>query len=127
MRFVNKTKKCWLWTGATYKGYGQFQLGTGKTVRAHRFAYEMWVGEIPPGLTIDHECKVRNCVRPSHLRPMERGANALAGNGPAAKNKRKTECLRGHRLVGRNVIVRPGRSGRECRECANARRRVREI
>jgi hypothetical protein len=32
---------CWWWLGSlTHNGYGQFSLGT-RTVRAHRFAYEL--------------------------------------------------------------------------------------
>lgn len=45
---------CWLWTGGarTPKGYGRF-CNTG----AHRYAYELFVGPIPAGLTIDHICR----------------------------------------------------------------------
>ena len=54
---------CWLWIGALNRsGYGLFN----KT-KAHRFAYQMFVGPIEDGMHIDHLCRVRNCVNPSHL------------------------------------------------------------
>lgn len=63
---IKKTKTCWLWTGCLADGYGKFSL-TGKMVRAHRFAYELWVGPIPEGQIVRHTCHVRACVNPDHL------------------------------------------------------------
>jgi hypothetical protein len=131
---VEKSDGCWVWTGAKHKGYGQFTLygfknkkgqWRNKTVRAHRIAYEWLVGPIPEGLTIDHECKNHACVRPGpkHCVPKTRGENTLLGDGPSAQNKRKTHCSRNHEFTEENTIRRPGRSGRECRTCANERRR----
>lgn len=57
---------CWLWTGGKNKaGYGNFD-----NIRAHRFAYEQIVGEIPKGLELDHECFTEACVNPFHLDPV---------------------------------------------------------
>lgn len=66
---VNKTETCWLWTASlTNTGYGRFGFGGGsKTVLAHRFAYELEIGAIPPGLLIRHKCRNRNCCNPDHL------------------------------------------------------------
>lgn len=61
---VNKTPTCWLWTGATIKGYGAFGR---PTALAHRVAYEMAYGPIPTGKHIRHICDVKNCVNPEHL------------------------------------------------------------
>jgi len=71
---------CWLWTGApNADGYGRFQrrLATGvyRMVKAHRYAYELLVGPIPEGLTLDHLCLHRLCVRPSHLEPVTNAEN----------------------------------------------------
>lgn len=51
---VERTSTCWLWTGSVVgNGYGKL-LVDGREVGAHRYAYELLVGPIPPGLTIDH-------------------------------------------------------------------------
>jgi hypothetical protein len=123
---VSKGFRCWAWTGAKVRGYGQFQVSSYKTVRAHRWAYEHWVGSIPPGLTIDHRCRNRACVRPSHLRPMTRGENTLTGDTITAANLKKTHCPKGHPLSGPNLMLRPARKSgrrmrkesRECRLCS---------
>jgi hypothetical protein len=65
---VNKTETCWLWTASTANGYGQFGIGFPKTTSAHRWSYENTHGIIPAGMQIDHICRVRLCVNPSHLR-----------------------------------------------------------
>jgi hypothetical protein len=65
---VRKTNTCWLWTGSKNKGgYGTFKVSTDETDYAHRVVYELLVGEIPAGMTIDHRCRVRLCVNPNHL------------------------------------------------------------
>ncbi len=57
---------CWLWVGSTNPdGYGTFHRKP--HVSAHRFAWEIHNGPIPPGLSILHTCDVRACVRPVHL------------------------------------------------------------
>jgi hypothetical protein len=132
-RHVDKTDTCWNWTGATVRGYGQFSRDylknaegkwRTKTVRAHRHAYETLVGPIPEGLTIEHECKNRGCVRPGpgHCVPLTRGENSLAGEGPAAQNARKTHCAAGHEFTAENTHIRK-EGHRECRACARDRAR----
>lgn len=66
---------CWLWTGpVSHNGYGTVSLG-GRTYRAHRISYELHVNTIPEGLHIDHLCKVRCCVNPTHLDPVTQVEN----------------------------------------------------
>jgi hypothetical protein len=63
---IDKSGECWMWVGSKTKGYGQIRVD-GKTVRAHRFAYEAYVGEIPNGFLVCHSCDVPSCVNPDHL------------------------------------------------------------
>lgn len=65
---VQKTETCWIWTAAR-DGHGYGQIGIGRTVLyAHRVAYELFIGEIPNGIQIDHACRNPLCVNPCHLR-----------------------------------------------------------
>jgi hypothetical protein len=60
---------CWLWLGAYFDdGYGAFSPGgAGVTVRAHRWAYQHFNGEIPTGALVCHRCDTPACVNPAHL------------------------------------------------------------
>jgi hypothetical protein len=84
---TNKTETCWLWQGARSNfGYGNFSV-RGKTVGAHRAAWEIVNGDIPEGLFIDHLCHTKNCVRPDHLRlatRKENGENRKSANTRSA-------------------------------------------
>jgi hypothetical protein len=70
--------QCWIWTGARAKGgnrnwnsdgYPIFQATTlrPKTRRAHRLAYQIWKGRIPPTAQVQHTCNVPLCCNPDHL------------------------------------------------------------
>lgn len=117
---------CWLWTGGLDKnGYGKATLaingdwGHRRYVRAHRLAYETFVGPIPAGLELDHLCGNRGCINPAHLEPVTGHENILRGAGPAAVNARKTICKNGHLFTEENTIrySYKGRGWRACREC----------
>lgn len=67
---VDKSGDCWLWTGVRVsKGYGALKIGGrhGKMVSAHRIAWELNNGKIPPGMHVCHRCDNPPCVRPDHL------------------------------------------------------------
>jgi hypothetical protein len=66
---------CWEYTQTVGGGYAQFFVEPGVKVYAHRYAYELLVGPIPEGLDLDHLCRNRRCVRPSHLEPVTRSEN----------------------------------------------------
>lgn len=115
---------CWNWLGHVMpNGYGQFRWPGGSL--AHRYAYTLWIGPIPDGMVIDHLCRNRKCVNPSHLRAISQGDNIRAG----VRKTQQTECRNGHPLTGDNL--KPTASGRrQCRACqveANRRYRLRRV
>jgi len=70
---------CWIWRGTCNEaGYGQIGV-FGRTVYAHRFAYEAFVGHIPEGAVIDHRCNTPSCVNPDHLEAVEQAVNVRRG------------------------------------------------
>lgn len=121
VRFWEKVDKaapggCWIWQASLFfSGYGQFQVGHAK-IRAHRWAYEREFGPIPDGLVLDHLCRERRCVNPAHLEAVTDRENVLRGDGPSARNARKTHCDSGHPFdVGNTRWTKEGR--RKCRRC----------
>lgn len=93
-KYVEVTDGCWLWQGATAKGYGRFSI-LGKSYYSHRVSYNMFIGELNPDLTLDHLCEVTNCVNPFHLEEVSLGENARR----AVFNKyprNPTHCKYGH-------------------------------
>lgn len=58
---------CWIFSGKPGQdGYGKLKV-RGKTVRAHRHYYTVYVGPIPSGLWVLHRCDTPMCVNPRHL------------------------------------------------------------
>lgn len=122
---IDATGPCWLWLGKSRRGrnrqYGGVKFN-GKTYAAHRFVYELLVGPIPDGLTLDHLCRVPLCVNPDHLEPVTQIENMKRGvvrKYPGKPNLRKTHCPRGHPYSGENLRITK-RGYRCCRTCENA-------
>lgn len=112
---------CWEWTAAANsRGYGQWGVD-GVSRSTHRVAYELLVGPIPHELQIDHLCRNKRCCNPAHLEPVSAKTNNSRRPGV-----NKSHCVHGHALTPENTITkRAGNSIiRNCRECSNARRRV---
>ncbi len=87
---VDKTGDCWLWTGSLdHRGYGTFYLrADASPAKAHRVAYELVVGAIPEGMQLDHRhtCP-KNCVNPTHLRPVTHKQNLENRAGARSDSK----------------------------------------
>ena len=114
------TGGCWLWSGAkTGEGYGTIQGPNGKTLLAHRLAYETERGPIPPGKQIDHLCRTRHCVNCDHMELVSRRENILRGTSPTARAAKVTCCPAGHPYSGSNLYLYHG--WRRCRTCTVAR------
>jgi hypothetical protein len=116
-RHVDKSGSCWEWTGSkSIYGYGVVTRQTNHVVRhfmAHRVAYEMAKGPMPPGLVTDHLCRNTLCVRPDHLEAVTDRVNILRGVGVSAIQARRTHCPKGHEYTGQ----RAKRGERVCVEC----------
>lgn len=126
-RHVDKAGDCWMWTASTITGgYGYFHLHTKPRteILAHRYAYELLVGPIPDGLTIDHLCRTPGCLNPAHLEPVTMRENNARSNNVTAQHARKTHCVRGHLLSGENIATRRGY--RECLLCNAIRQAERQ-
>jgi len=54
---IDPVTKCWIWKRSKSKGYGTVWDGiTKKRLQVHRKIYELWVGPIPDGLWVLHDC-----------------------------------------------------------------------
>lgn len=89
---IDTSGDCWEWQGAVDpNGYGRFHID-GRMLGAHRVTYQMLVGEIPEGRDLDHLCRNRRCVRPSHLEPVSRYENLMRGETLAAAHGAGRDC-----------------------------------
>lgn len=103
---------CWLWTGVVNNtGYGQIFTGVDKPghqkmMLVHRAAMIVSGVVIPPGMEVDHLCKVIRCCNPKHLRVATPRQNSVEnGTGPWAMNAKKTRCNHGHPFEGDNLAI----------------------
>lgn len=75
---IEKTDTCWIWKGATSKGYGTVKY-KGKQFTTHRIVFETLVQKVPKGFVLDHLCSNRNCVNPDHMAIVTNRENVQRG------------------------------------------------
>ena len=110
--FAPHLGNCWGWTAKKdKKGYGRFGLTRKQaSYLAYVWAYETEVGPVPDGLELDHLCRVRSCVRPSHLEPVTHQENMAR-----SERAMRTHCPQGHEYTEANTDRWNGK--RRCRRC----------
>jgi hypothetical protein len=73
------------------KGYGEIYVGkrNGRNIKtkAHRAAYFVFSGDVPPGRLVMHKCDNRKCINPDHL---SLGSNADNMRDMVAKGRSGT-------------------------------------
>src|SRR3990172_6480132 len=102
---------CWRWAGSvTPAGYARFN---GRY--AHRVAWVHVNGQIPERMVLHHACGTRECVRPDHLRLVERGphiAEHAASRPRLSPEERRERTRQSQRAWQARQRLRGG-----CRRC----------
>jgi len=122
-RFLDKievTYDHWWWQGWVDKrnGYGRFWY-EGENIGAHVMSCHLFFGtpiHRPRSETVDHLCRERLCVRPSHLKPGTHSDNMLRALDTHI-HASKTHCPQGHEYTPDNINYYFHPDGRIFRRC----------
>jgi hypothetical protein len=93
---------CWPWVGKVkVNGYGRLK-DKGKSILAHRAAYELTNGKIPDGMFVCHKCDNPPCCNPAHH---FLGAPVDNSNDKVSKNRHaRGENTRKSKLTDQQVL-----------------------
>jgi len=97
---------CWEWADARdTRNYGALRYER-VTLKAHRVAYELWVGAIPDGHGVLHSCDNPPCINPDHLSTGTHADNMrdMASRARSCKTKLSWDQVR-------DIRTREGHSG----------------
>lgn len=109
--------ECWPWTGVPSRaGYGTFIVGKrGRRQNAHRWIWEQINGPASSKLHLDHLCRNKLCVNPTHMELVTHAENLRRGKHTSYQAM-KTHCKRGHPFDEANTYVK--KTGRACKACS---------
>lgn len=98
------TDDCWEWAGNRAKsGYGRLNLD-GVLYYAHRLVLQCLGVAIPDDKQVDHLCRNRACVRPSHLELVDPATNTRRGIVAKLTQEQVTDlCVK--RAAGEGVVA----------------------
>lgn len=92
---------CWEWFGTLDRyGYGVFKNGR-KSIKAHRYSYELHYGNFDKKLHVLHHCDNPRCVNPDHLflgtnrdNVADRTAKKREGDTSRRLTAKEKECIK---------------------------------
>jgi len=96
---VDLDSGCRIWLGSDDGCYGVF-YEKGKTVRAHRKSYEIFVEPIPIGYEPHHKCESKLCIEPDHLEILTRSEHLKKHRSRSLDGN----CAKGHSLKEHGYI-----------------------